>query len=103
MLLFTGSAISLCLDALAGARLDELFLVSGAGFTALYILGSGAAIKLLKLRGLKRIFPYVSLVVSIVVFIFVGEYALFPLAIILMSIVWTWFARSPTPERRVQG
>lgn len=102
MLLFTGSAISLCFDALTGAKLDELFLVSGSGFTALYILGSGAAIKLLKLRGLKRIFPYVSLLASIIVFIFVGEYALFPLAIALMSLVWIWFAR-PTRGRELKG
>jgi len=89
LLLFTGSAISLCLDALIGAKIDQLFLVSGAGFIALYILGSGAAVKLLKLQGLKRIFPYVSLIVSIVVFIFVGEYALFPFAIAVLSILWT--------------
>jgi amino acid efflux transporter len=91
LLLFTGSAISLCLDALVEAKLDQLFLVSGAGFTALYILGSGAAVKLLKLRRLKRAFPYVSLIVSIVVFTFVGEYALFPLAITALSLLWVRF------------
>ena len=89
--LFTGSAMSLCLDAIIGAKLDQLFLVSGAGFTALYILGSAAAIKLLKLGGLKRVFPYVSFIVSIVVFIFVGEYVFFPLAITGLSLLWIWF------------
>jgi amino acid efflux transporter len=88
LLLFAGSATCLVIDALINAKLDQLFLVSGAGFIALYILGSGSAVKLLKLRGLKRVFPYVSLVVSIVVFVFVGLYALFPIAIAMLSLAW---------------
>jgi amino acid efflux transporter len=88
LILFTGSAISLSLIALLSAQLDQLFLLSGAGFIALYILSSGAAIKLLKLRGLKRAFPFLTLATSIVVFLFVREYALFPLAICGISILW---------------
>ncbi|MGA2460107.1 MAG: amino acid permease [Candidatus Bathyarchaeia archaeon] len=88
LVLLVGAATCLVFDALIGAKLDQLFLVSGAGFIALYILGSAAAVKLLKLRGLKRVFPYVSLIVSAVVFVFVGEYALFPIVIALLSILW---------------
>lgn len=87
-LLFSGSTISLIFDALVGANLNQLFLVSGAGFVALYILGSGAAVKLLKVRGLKRTYPYISLIVSVVVFVFVGLYALFPIAIATLSLLW---------------
>lgn len=94
VILFTGSAMSLFMIALLGAQLDQLFLLSGAGFIALYILSSGAAVKLLRLRGVKRAFPFVTLVTSIVVFIFVREYVLFPLAISGMAILWTrWRAR----------
>jgi hypothetical protein len=58
-------------------------------------LGSGSAVKLLKLRGLKRAFPYAALIASVVVFLFVGEYVLFPLAIAGVSLLWTrWKARS---------
>ncbi len=89
VILFTGSALSLLMIALLGAQLDQLFLLSGAGFIALYILSSGAAVKLLRLRGLKRAFPFVTLVTSIVVFIFVREYVLFPLAISGLAILWT--------------
>ncbi|MGD0550453.1 MAG: hypothetical protein ABSA81_07925 [Candidatus Bathyarchaeia archaeon] len=53
------------------------------------MLGAGAAVKLLKLRGLKRIYPYLVLTVSLIVFTFVREYALFPLAIAVISIIWT--------------
>jgi amino acid efflux transporter len=87
--LFGGAATALFLIALVGVQLDQLFLVTGAGFTALYVLGSGSAVKLLKLRGLKRICPYVVLAVSLAVFTFVREYALFPLAIAVMSMLWT--------------
>ena len=89
LFLFSGAATTLFLIALVGAQLDQLFLVTGAGFIALYVLGSGAAVKLLKLRGLKRIYPYLVLTVSLVVFTFVREYALFPLAIGVISVLWT--------------
>jgi amino acid efflux transporter len=89
LFLFAGAATALFLIALIGAQLDQLFLVTGAGFIALYVLGSGSAVKLLKLRGLKRIYPYVVLAVSLAVFTFVREYALFPLAIAVISILWT--------------
>jgi amino acid efflux transporter len=89
LFLFIGTATTLVLIALTGAHLEQLFLVTGAGFTALYVLGAGAAVKLLKLRGLKRIYPYLVFTVSLVVFTFVREYALFPLAIAIISILWT--------------
>jgi amino acid efflux transporter len=89
LFLFAGAATAMFLIALVGAQLDQLFLVTGAGFIALYVLGSGSAVKLLKLRGLKRIYPYVVLALSLAVFTFVREYALFPLAIAVISILWT--------------
>jgi len=91
--LFAGSSTSLLVIALVHAPLDQLFLLSGAGFTAIYILGSGSAVKLLKLHGVKRIFPYLTLIVSIGVFFFVSEYALLPLAIAGIALVWTRWKR----------
>ena len=89
IVLFAGSAISLSFDAVMSAKLEQLFLLSGAGFMALYILGSASAVKLLKLRGALRVFPYMTLLVSIIVFVFVGKYALFPISISIASLVWT--------------
>ena len=95
LLLFTGSAICLGLDALTGAKLSQLFLLSGSGFMALYILGSGSAVKLLKLRGVVRIFPYLTLLVSLIVFAFVGEYVIFPISISIVALLWAaWKRRS---------
>ncbi len=102
LVLLVGAATCLVFDALIGAKLDQLFLVSGAGFIALYILGSAAAVKLLKLRGLKRVFPYVSLIVSAVVFVFVGEYALFPIAIAVLSILWVKIRIARIDSHRLQ-
>ena len=93
--LFTGATISLLLDAILKAQLDQLFLVSGAGFIALYILGSGAAVKLLKGRGrgLSQTYPYLCLAVSLIVFAFVREYVLFPFGVTIASLLWIYVKR----------
>ena len=88
VLIFIGATVGLIIDAMTNARLDDLFLVSGAGFIAVYIFGSASAIKLLKLKGLKRIFPYLTFIASVIAFSFVGKFALFPLAICILAIVW---------------
>jgi len=88
LLIFVGASIGLIVDALIQARLDDLFLLSGAGFIALYILGSASAIKLLKLKGPKRVFPFLTFIVSVISFVFVGQFACFPLAISILAIVW---------------
>jgi amino acid efflux transporter len=88
LMLFTGAAGTLLLIALIGVQIEPLFLISGSGFIVLYIMGSASAVKLLKLSGLKRVFPYLTLAVSIIVFCFVGMYAVFPLAIVIVSTLW---------------
>lgn len=93
VLLFVGSTICLFIDALLSAKLDELLLISGAGFTSLYILSSASAVKLLKLPGVERSFPYVTLLVSVAVFIFVRQYALFPIAILILTMAWIKLSR----------
>ena len=93
--MLTGASICLVLDAFLNAKLDQLFLVTGAAFTTLYILGSGAAVKLLKNRGkgLNQAFPYISLIASVIVFAFVREYVLFPVAIAAASLLWIFSKR----------
>lgn len=100
-ILLLGSSVFLVLDALLNARLDQLFLLSGAGFMTLYIIGSWAAVKLLQNRGkgLERVFPYISLIVSVVIFAFVGEYVLFPFAIIASSSLWVFSKRHEQANR----
>jgi len=101
LILFAGAAVSLCIDALFSAKLDDLFLISGSGFTALYILGSAAAVRLLRLRGLERFFPYATLIVSIIVFMFVRQYVLFPIMISFAALVWIALNRR-TAHKEIQ-
>jgi len=96
VLIFVGATVGLIIVAMTNARLDDLFLVSGAGFIAVYIFGSASAVKLLKLNGLKQFFPYLTLIVSVVAFCFVGKFALFPLATAILAVVWIRRTKSKT-------
>lgn len=49
----------------------ELLIPSGAAIIV-YIIGSSSGIKLLKVTGAKRLFPWISLAISIVMLFFVG-------------------------------
>ena len=49
----------------------ELLIPSGAAIIV-YIIGSSSGIKLLKVKGAKRLFPWISLAISIVMLFFVG-------------------------------
>jgi amino acid efflux transporter len=66
-----------------------LLIPSGAAIIV-YIIGSGAGIRLLKERGAKRALPWISLVMSLVILPFVGTLAL---ASILMGILAYIYAR----------
>jgi amino acid efflux transporter len=69
-----------------------LLIPSGAAIIV-YIIGSGAGIKLLNERGPKRALPWISLVMSIVILPFVGILAL---ASILMGVCAFFYARKRT-------
>ena len=49
----------------------ELLIPSGAAIIV-YIIGSSSGIKLLKVKGAKRLFPWISLAISIIMLFFVG-------------------------------
>ncbi|HVH16020.1 MAG TPA: amino acid permease [Candidatus Angelobacter sp.] len=49
----------------------ELLIPSGAAIIV-YIIGSSSGIKLLKVKGAKRLFPWISLAISVVMLFFVG-------------------------------
>ena len=58
----------------------ELLIPSGAAIIV-YLVGSVSGIKLLKIKGVKRSFPWISLTISIVMIPFVGPLVLVSLAI----------------------
>jgi len=57
----------------------ELLIPSGAAIIV-YMIGSSSGIRLLKTRGVKRLFPWISLAISIVMIFFVGLLVLIALA-----------------------
>ncbi|HYY90709.1 MAG TPA: amino acid permease, partial [Candidatus Dormibacteraeota bacterium] len=80
MLLLGFSLLTLALFYILGADLEtELLIPSGAAILV-YVVGSASGIKLLRVRGLRRAFPWVSLLISIIMIPFVGPLILISLA-----------------------
>ncbi len=57
-------------------NLQTALLIPSGAAVLVYIIGSGAGIRLLKERGIKRMLPWISLVMSLVILPFVGILAL---------------------------
>jgi hypothetical protein len=65
----------------------ELLIPSGAAILV-YIIGSSSGIKLLKVKGAKKLFPWISLSISIVTLSFVGWRLLIALALALLGFLY---------------
>jgi amino acid efflux transporter len=72
----------------------ELLIPSGAAIIV-YIIGSGSGIKLLKIRGVRKLFPWISLVISVIMMLFVGLLILIALAFAIFG----FFYRRHTPTQ----
>ena len=80
MLLLGFSLLTLALFYILGADLEtELLIPSGAAILV-YVVGSASGIKLLRVRGLRQAFPWISLLISIIMIPFVGPLILIGLA-----------------------
>jgi amino acid transporter len=65
----------------------ELLIPSGAAILV-YIIGSSSGIKLLKIKGAKKLFPWISLAISIIMLSFVGWPLLISLALALLGFLY---------------
>jgi amino acid efflux transporter len=74
-------------------NLQSALLIPSGAAILIYIVGSGAGIRLLNERGLKRVLPWISLAISIAVLPFVGILAL---ASVLMGLFAFAYARMRT-------
>ncbi|MBI3004756.1 MAG: APC family permease [Ignavibacteriales bacterium] len=90
MMLSGFSACMLIVYYFLDVDLQTALLVPSGAAILTYIIGSGSGIKLLKVRGPKRILPWISLITSVVVLPFVGILAL---ASILAGLVAFVYAR----------
>jgi amino acid efflux transporter len=73
----------------------ELLIPSGAAILV-YLVGSASGIKLLKVKGVKRSFPWISLMVSIVMIPFVGPLILVSLAFATTGYIYGRRAQTKT-------
>jgi len=65
----------------------ELLIPSGAAILV-YIIGSSSGIKLLKVKSAKKLFPWISLAISIIMLFFVGLPILIALSFALLGFVY---------------
>ncbi len=95
--LLTG--LSLCMLAIYFAfdvHLQTALLIPSGAAVLVYVIGSAAGIRLLRVSGLKRSLPWISLTVSVAVLPFVGPLALAALASAGAALAYSrWARRSP--------
>ncbi|HYU87095.1 MAG TPA: amino acid permease [Candidatus Bathyarchaeia archaeon] len=97
MLLLGLSWITLLLFYVFNVDLEtELLIPSGAAILV-YIIGSSSGIKLLKVRGVKRLFPWISLAISIIMVFFVRLPILIGLSFALLGFVYRRRSSQPVP------
>ena len=97
MLLLGLSWITLLLFFFFNVDLEtELLIPSGAAILV-YIIGSSSGIKLLKVKSAKRLFPWISLAISIIMLFFVGLPILIALSFALLGFVYRRRRSQPVP------
>jgi len=97
MLLLGLSWITLLLFYFFNVDLEtELLIPSGAAILV-YIIGSSSGIKLLKVRGAKKLFPWISLAISIIMVFFVRLPILIGLSVALLGFVYGRRSSQPVP------
>jgi len=97
MLLLGLSWITLLLFYVFNVDLEtELLIPSGAAILV-YIIGSSSGIKLLKVRGAKKLFPWISLAISIIMVFFVRLPILIGLSVALLGFVYRRRNSQPVP------
>ena len=87
--------IVLILGSLAGFYLlnvdiEAAFLMTSGAAILAYILGSAAGIRLLREKGMRRVLPWISLVVSVALLPFIGTLLLVSLVIAGLGLLFSW-------------
>jgi hypothetical protein len=66
------------------------FLMASGAAVFTYVIGSAAGIRLLKERGMRRMLPWISLVVSVALLPFIGTLLVASLAIVGVGLLVSW-------------
>jgi amino acid efflux transporter len=80
----------------------ELLIPSGAAIFV-YIIGSSSGIKLLKIKGAKKLFPWISLAISIIMLAFVGWPLFIALTLALLGFLFRRRGAEPGHATRDPG
>ena len=64
--------LSLSVFYLLGTDLESIFLATSGAAILAYVVGSASGVKLLRARGVRRLFPWISLLVSLAILPFIG-------------------------------
>src|SRR5881398_4163525 len=101
MLLLALSWLTLALFYFLNVDLESELLIPSGAAILVYVVGSTSGIRLLKARGVKRTFPWISLLTSIIMIPFVG-----PLIFISLAFATTGFLYKrgkPEPSEHAYG
>jgi amino acid efflux transporter len=88
MLLLGLSWLTLSLSYAFNVNLENGLLIPSGAAILVYLIGSSSGIRLLKTRGVKKLFPWVSLAVSITMLFFVGLPLLIALVFALLGFLY---------------
>ena len=103
MLLLGLSWITLLLFYVFNVDLETELLIPSCAAILVYIIGSSSGIKLLKVRGVKRLFPLISLAISIIMVFFVRLPILIGLSFALFGFVYGRRSSQPVPATLEPG
>lgn len=101
MLLCGAAILALALYYFLHVNVQTAFLIPSGAAIIVYIIGSGAGIRLLRLAGWQRAFPWISLALSIILLPFVGVAALGSILAGLTAFAYVRYrrrGRSPASE-----
>ncbi len=88
MLLLGLSWLTLILSYILNVDLETALLIPSGAAILVYVIGSATGIKLLKTKSAKRLFPWISLIISIVMLPFVGFLLLVGVAFAVVGLVY---------------
>ncbi len=90
LLIIVPALTSLTVFYLLNVDIESAFLMTSGAAILAYVIGSAAAIRLLKEPGLRRVLPWVSLVVSVVLLPFIGTLLAVSVVIAGLGFLGSW-------------
>ena len=88
LLLAALSLVTLALSFILNLDLESALLIPSGAAIFVYIIGSASGIRLLRDKGAKRMFPWISLIISLLMLPFVGIFLLVSFAFALMGLIY---------------